>query len=300
MIPDLQENELSMNIFSTPGPTFVTHRPMYFDSPTEDPSQPDTLEPESYGLDLNALDFQWRPFLRKFLPDHGLTDLPDSNSSLHASDTYPAIFEEPDYLSLHLPSDITYEQAADADTQVDTDFHNAFLRGSLVSGRATQQTSSPQLNGQSAIGAFAPASGIVTPLRNATASPVIPNFADEKSEQVKIEWPMVNPHEGNGLVAFQPELVSAVNRHVKNHEEPCTPPRPTQTSQPATPKKDRQSQPRSTQGPPPQERRSSVSWMLPHRSLAATDTTGREEIEGLLSQQSDTSHDTIESWTDNH
>jgi hypothetical protein len=40
--------------------------------------------------------------------------------------------------------------------------------------------------------------------------------------------------------------------------------------------------------------------MLSRRSLAARGTIGHEEIDGLHSQRSDTSHDTIESWTDNH
>jgi hypothetical protein len=42
--------------------------------------------------------------------------------------------------------------------------------------------------------------------------------------------------------------------------------------------------------------------MISHRSLAAKGAIGLEpeEIEGLPSQRSDASHDTIESWTDNH
>jgi len=40
--------------------------------------------------------------------------------------------------------------------------------------------------------------------------------------------------------------------------------------------------------------------MISRRSLAAKGAVGLEEIEGLPSQRSDASHDTIESWTDNH
>ena len=54
----------NLNVYATPGPTFVCSRPVYFDSPTEDPSLSDPLQPESYELDLNAIDFRWRPFLR--------------------------------------------------------------------------------------------------------------------------------------------------------------------------------------------------------------------------------------------
>ncbi|KAG9316331.1 hypothetical protein JVU11DRAFT_2362 [Chiua virens] len=53
-----------LNVYATPGPTFACSRPVYFDSPTEDPSLSDSLDPESYELDLNAIDFRWRPFLR--------------------------------------------------------------------------------------------------------------------------------------------------------------------------------------------------------------------------------------------
>lgn len=54
----------SFNVYATPGPTFSCSLPVYFDSPTEDPSLSDPLQPESYELDLNAIDFRWRPFLR--------------------------------------------------------------------------------------------------------------------------------------------------------------------------------------------------------------------------------------------
>jgi hypothetical protein len=64
----------NLNVYVTPGPTFACSRPVYFDSPTEDPSLSDPLQPESYELDLNAIDFRWRPFLRSNAPEN------DSNS----------------------------------------------------------------------------------------------------------------------------------------------------------------------------------------------------------------------------
>ncbi|KAK7057201.1 hypothetical protein R3P38DRAFT_1165764 [Favolaschia claudopus] len=48
-------------LFSTPGPGYHTGPPVYFDSPTEDPSDSDPLEP-SYELD--SLDFRWEPFIQ--------------------------------------------------------------------------------------------------------------------------------------------------------------------------------------------------------------------------------------------
>ena len=59
----------NLNVYVTPGPTFASSRPVYFDSPTEDPSLSDPLQPESYELDLNAIDFRWRPFLRSNDPE---------------------------------------------------------------------------------------------------------------------------------------------------------------------------------------------------------------------------------------
>ncbi|OJA20501.1 hypothetical protein AZE42_01990 [Rhizopogon vesiculosus] len=325
---NFQDNELPINMFSTPGPTFTVSRPVYFDSPTEDPSLSDPLEPESYELDLDALDFRWQPFLRKSLPDHGLGN--PANSSLNASVTLPA-FEEPKCPSLHSPGSIAYEQTANTDACIEYDLH----RGSPVSGHVIQQTSafvpvsgifisplrnatlspvlsghvirqtpSPQLNVQSGTSTFAPASGIfVSPFRDATPFPVISNLADVQNDQVKIQGPTVSSHEKNHHTAFQlvsSKFISTANSTTESHEQPFTPPRPTQTSQPQTPKKDRSSQTRSTQPPPRQEQRSTVSWMLSRRSLAARGTVGHEEIDGLPSQRSDTSHDTIESWTDNH
>jgi hypothetical protein len=54
------------NPFSTPGPRFHVplSRPIYFDSPTEDPADSDPLAPpEGYALD--ELDFRWEPFVQK-------------------------------------------------------------------------------------------------------------------------------------------------------------------------------------------------------------------------------------------
>jgi hypothetical protein len=191
LTPDFQDNELPMNLFSTPGPAFTVSRPVYFDSPTGDPSLSDTLEPESYQLDLEALDFRWQPFLRKKLPDHSSTTLP--NFSLHAAVAFPAAFEEPNYPSLQSPGGVAYERAAGTDALVEYDLHNEIFCGSPVSEHVTQQTSSPQLNVQSRATAFVPASGsFISPLRDAASSPVITGLADAKNDQVKIQGPIVS------------------------------------------------------------------------------------------------------------
>ncbi|KAG6810979.1 hypothetical protein H0H92_009562 [Tricholoma furcatifolium] len=51
------------NLFATPGPGY---QPVYFDSPTEDPSDYDPLEPSpGFDIALNNIDFKWTPFDRK-------------------------------------------------------------------------------------------------------------------------------------------------------------------------------------------------------------------------------------------
>ncbi|KAF8070172.1 hypothetical protein FPV67DRAFT_1668051 [Lyophyllum atratum] len=46
------------------GSEYRTDGPIYFDSPTEDPSDSDPLEP-GYDIDYGAIDFKWEPFNRK-------------------------------------------------------------------------------------------------------------------------------------------------------------------------------------------------------------------------------------------
>ncbi|KAJ6593888.1 hypothetical protein B0H19DRAFT_39001 [Mycena capillaripes] len=59
---DSPNHSAYIDIFSTPGPGYRTVPPVYFDSPTEDPSDSDPLEP---GYELDSLDFRWEPFIQK-------------------------------------------------------------------------------------------------------------------------------------------------------------------------------------------------------------------------------------------
>ncbi|KAG2074659.1 hypothetical protein BDR04DRAFT_1092865 [Suillus decipiens] len=361
--PDFQQNELTMNIFSTPGPAFTVSRPVYFDSPTEDPSLSDPLEPESYELDLDALDFRWQPFLRKNLLDPSLAS--QQTYVMHASTTIPPVFEHSDVLLSHSPHSfcgVTDDQVAMAeapDAHVESNHYDGPVRGSLVSGHVIQQSLSPQPSGQSGSVVFAsPSRTFITvppvfadrdvllshspyassgsaaddQTTNADASnaPVEYDLRDGPFRDSPVSGHVVQefPHQFNdqNSVVFAPtsgifisplrtatsslaipsiadvqeptaENTTCITR---SHEQPFTPTRPTQASQPATPKKDRPSQTHSTPIPPRQQQQSTVSWMLSRQSLAGKDSVGRDEIEGLLSQRSDTSHDTIESWTDDH
>ncbi|KAG2043414.1 hypothetical protein BDR03DRAFT_1053438 [Suillus americanus] len=358
--PDFQENELTMNMFSTPGPAFTVSRPVYFDSPTEDPSLSDPLEPESYELDLDALDFRWQPFLRKTLPGPSLAN--KRTYAISSSATIPPVFEESDALLSHSPhsscgiADDQVAMAGAPDARVESDLYDGPVRNSPVSRHVIQQSSSPQSNGQSGAVVFAPPSRIFITVPPVFADPDVllshsphafRSITDDRATIAEASNTSVGydlhdrpfcdspisghaiqefPSNGqNGAVVFAPasgifisplqgatsspavpgiadvQLAAENAKHTaESHEQPFTPTRPTQASQPATPKKDRPSQTRTTPIPPQQEQRSTVSWMLSRRSVAGRGSVGRDEIEGLLSQRSDTSHDTIESWSGDH
>ncbi|KAG1752923.1 hypothetical protein EDB19DRAFT_1670592 [Suillus lakei] len=159
---DVQGTELTRNIFSTPGPAFTVSRPVYFDSPTEDPSLSDPLEPESYELDLEALDFRWQPFLRKTLPDLSLAN--QQTYAMHASAAIPPVFEDTDILFSYSPhsfcgvADDQVAMTEAPDPRVEYNLYDGPVRDSPVSGHVIQRFSSPQSNGQSSAVAFAPAS----------------------------------------------------------------------------------------------------------------------------------------------
>ncbi|KAG1900608.1 uncharacterized protein F5891DRAFT_300468 [Suillus fuscotomentosus] len=359
-----EENELTMNIFSTPGPAFTVSRPVYFDSPTEDPSLSDPLEPESYELDLDALDFRWQPFLRKTL--RGPSVAGRQTYDMHASTTIPPAFDHSDIPLLRSPHSfygVVDDQVATVEARgasVESDLYNGPVRGSPVSGHTIRQLSSPQLNGQSGAAVFARPSRIFITNPPVSAGPDIllshsPHvFRSVAEDQATIteasnasvkydlrdgpirdspisgyviqESPLPQLNGQYGAVVFAPiagifvsplkgatsspavpgiadvqELTAENTRcTTESREQPSTPTRSTQASQPATPKKDRPSQAHSTPISPRQEQRSTVSWMLSRRSLAGRSSVCPDEIEGLLSQRSDTSHDTIESWADGH
>jgi len=64
-----------IDLFSTPGPGYRTVPPVYFDSPTEDPSDSDPLEP---AYELDSLDFRWEPFIQKGDNQKDVTSAPQS------------------------------------------------------------------------------------------------------------------------------------------------------------------------------------------------------------------------------
>ncbi|KAJ7045506.1 hypothetical protein C8F04DRAFT_1388134 [Mycena alexandri] len=65
-VDDISPNHSAyMDLYSTPGPGYRTVPPVYFDSPTEDPSDSDPMEPV---YEVDSLDFRWEPFIQKTAP----------------------------------------------------------------------------------------------------------------------------------------------------------------------------------------------------------------------------------------
>ncbi|KAF7376136.1 hypothetical protein MSAN_00028500 [Mycena sanguinolenta] len=80
------------DIFSTPGPGYYAVSAVYFDSPTEDPSDSDPLEP---AYELESLDFRWKPFIQKDENQHDVTPAPPTPSPA-VSDYYYETRVEPE------------------------------------------------------------------------------------------------------------------------------------------------------------------------------------------------------------
>lgn len=72
--PSLASAHNLPDLYATPGPEYCLPRRIYFDSPTEDPSNHDSLQLRS-GIEYDALDFHWEPYFRKG-SDQGEEDAP--------------------------------------------------------------------------------------------------------------------------------------------------------------------------------------------------------------------------------
>ncbi|KAJ7462295.1 hypothetical protein B0H11DRAFT_104516 [Mycena galericulata] len=95
-----------IDIFSTPGPGCRAPTPVYFDSPTEHPSDSDPLQP---GYELDSLDFRWEPFIQKAPEERVCTSPPK-----------PSI-GTPDPAPISNSDDYYYEIQVDPDGEDDAD-----------------------------------------------------------------------------------------------------------------------------------------------------------------------------------
>lgn len=172
------------NLYSTPGPRFeaITSKRIYFDSPTEDPSDSDPFEPtEGYEIEPEELDFKWEPFIRKEIPGYDGGSIAGSISTADQWD-YSVEFKYEDFerdsdLDVHAyptPERISFDgQALPTDTNYTTGKSTAVQSYNDESEKAREVFTpvyTPKTN--KAETAFAPAPGVfISPLRNAPESP---------------------------------------------------------------------------------------------------------------------------------
>ncbi|KAF8844714.1 hypothetical protein BDN67DRAFT_1065870 [Paxillus ammoniavirescens] len=300
---EYQKPKETISIYATPGPTFACSRPVYFDSPTEDPSFSDPLEPEAYELDLNAIDFRWRPFLRSNAQEGRANQKPDCPSLLQSFGPV-APKETGAHLEIHIATghtdfDASAERGLPSPLPADKEeVHLEFpptaaqqvASMGASNGIVDFSSPSPPVSEGKEVGiSFAPASGIlISPLPNRLGSwttdmagGVQPRADDDENTTTNKELPL--------------KLHLEEVRMVQPYEmQPSTPTRQAQISQPATPRKDRSSQPRR-EPRPLFLKTSTVPWTVPSKTPKRK-VMSWDDIESKLSQASATSHDTIESW----
>lgn len=154
------------NLFATPGPGYRPPQRIYFDSPTEDPSDSDSLQP-GCDIDYEALGFHWEPFNRKNInamePEETMMSIPLQQASSGVDvDVEPDRQQEstkqdhshPPPSLRHVLSPSPFAFSACSQSEAYTNGH----------GRPTQQSESQRQMPP----AFAPAPGIfLSPLRDA-------------------------------------------------------------------------------------------------------------------------------------
>ncbi|KAJ7096334.1 hypothetical protein C8R44DRAFT_889652 [Mycena epipterygia] len=166
-------NSAYIDIFATPAP-----KPVYFDSPTEEPSDSDPLEP---GYELDSLDFRWEPFIQKGVDENDrtppmLSAVPPAPARISNSDDhYYEIQVDPEgeddengqlYASIHIASTERCASPGPFSFAPPDDFSTTRRETS------TQIQETPVTPERPVPLFFAPAPGIfISPLRNNDSSP---------------------------------------------------------------------------------------------------------------------------------
>ncbi|KAN0090855.1 hypothetical protein V8E55_004421, partial [Tylopilus felleus] len=282
---DLQEHGANMNrryqgfpgsnVYVTPGPTIACSRPVYFDSPTEDPSLSDPLQPESYELNLEAIDFRWRPFLR--------SNAPESNMNRHTvSPSSPPGHAVPN------PDMVGDQSGWNARFAVDRAEHG------------TSNEDLPILSEDVDI-AYLDDMGAVRPSNvNTTKSSTISNAIGPWSSPIN-DVPYMQARHICNLWSID-VICSKLHGHDMkaigsgvHGIRPSTPIRPAPVSPPSTPQKPRSSQLCEMPRAPFRKTYSALSWMIPLKPSKRT-TGGRDDVDRHLPHVFENSHDSIESW----
>jgi hypothetical protein len=173
---------------SIPGPRFYAPllRPVYFDSPTEDPVVSDPLE----GFEPDGLDFWWKPFTRKD------TDRVDTVKKIR--DEWDSSVDSDGLETAEYQMAVDFEVCRDALRSTATESQTLMVDHSLSPSVAASVEHSPRFlqlvehgqNAQKSVtpepkkakAAFAPAPGIfISPLRDEPISPAVQGSDDDIS-----------------------------------------------------------------------------------------------------------------------
>ncbi|KAI9572199.1 hypothetical protein HD554DRAFT_1651548 [Boletus coccyginus] len=244
---------------------------VYFDSPTEDPSLSDPLQPESYELDLNAIDFRWRPFLR-------------SNALECDTNKHSVSLSSP--LGYAVPNRVGDQHGRTVPFVVD--------RGEYGASREELHTFVENVDtaylDDEVRPAFASPGAFLSPLRDQpeatllTVGGILPCGGGENI-RTSDELPLLHGEE------------TRTNAWGAHEIRPSTPIRQVLVSPPSTPQKARSSQLCEMPRGPVRKTSSALSWMIPLKSSRRAIPV-RNGVNSRYSRVSANSHDSIESWSE--
>jgi hypothetical protein len=161
------------DIFATPGPGFRLPQQIYFDSPTEDPSDSDSLQP-GYEVDYDSLDFRWEPFNVK---DTEIINKENMTMPLQYSDLGVYVDTEPDRPKISQATEQGQDQSPNWLPPPDPfafSVNETYTTASSHESSAQQRQITPESQ-RDRPQVFAPAPGIfLSPLGGS----VLPNFLD--------------------------------------------------------------------------------------------------------------------------
>ncbi|KAF8135746.1 hypothetical protein EV363DRAFT_806653 [Boletus edulis] len=292
----------NLNVYVTPGPTFACSRPVYFDSPTEDPSLSDPLQPELYELDLNAIDFRWHPFLRSNAPESEMNKRPVSPSSP---------------LGYAVPNQVTGCDQSGWNTRFSVD------KGEHGASSEDLPSLAEDVDILNHVGTVLPSNVSTTTTKLSTVSNTIGPWSSRIND-VREVWPAFLPPgvflspvrdqpepallaaghvlprvDGEDIHTCEEPLLRGETKAIRSEVlgvRPSTPIRQAPVSPPSTPHKLRSSQLCEIPRVPVCKTSSALSWMIPPKHSQRTITV-RDDVDHRFSCVSADSRDSIESWS---
>ncbi|KAH0827479.1 hypothetical protein J3R83DRAFT_4174 [Lanmaoa asiatica] len=294
---DFRGGDDNLNVYATPAPTFTCSLPVYFDSPTEDPSLSDPLQPESYELDLNSIDFRWRPFLRSNAQESDT----NKHSVSRSSPRYAVPNQVGDQSGCNACFRVDQGEHGASSEELGEDVEIAYLDGVGAIPPSNMNTSPisnlirpwPSLinDAQHVRPAFALAPGVfLSPLRDRPESASltaygVPPRGDGENIHTSEELPLLH---GGEMKAIESEA---------HKIRPSTPIRQVPVSPPSAPQKVRSSQLSGMPRAPVRKTSSALSWMIPLKPSKRTIAV-HDDVNCHPSRVFANSHDSIESWSE--